>query len=244
MSKQAVSKQTILITGATSGIGQSLANAYIAQGQEVVVCGRNAQKLQQFTESAAQLCLFDITDRQQVKEACQNIGQLDLLILNAGDCLYIDNVLDFDHNLFEKVITTNLISISYLLSHLTKKINPGGRIVFISSSATILPFPRSEAYGASKAGLDYLANSLRLDLVKQNIKVTLVHPGFIKTPLTDRNDFNMPFIISSDEAAYRIITGLKKGKEYLHFPKRLTLLLKLLSFLPNSLWQKLMLKGQ
>ena len=115
-------------------------------------------------------------------------------------------------------------------------------MVFVSSSATILPFPRSEAYGASKAGMDYLAKSLRLDLAANDISVTLVHPGFIKTPLTDKNDFSMPFLLTSEEAAQRIVKGIKGQKNYIHFPKRLTLLLKLFSLLPSSLWQSLILR--
>lgn len=92
--------------------------------------------------------------------------------------------------------------------------------------------------------MDYLANSLRLDLAEHNIDVTLVHPGFVKTPLTDKNDFNMPFLMTSNEAASRIITGVDKRKRYLHFPKRLTLLLKFISYLPSSLWQKIITRKQ
>ena len=119
----------------------------------------------------------------------------------------------------------------------------GGQVVFVSSSATILPFPRSEAYGASKAGMDYLANSLRLDLAEHEIDVTLVHPGFVSTPLTDKNNFAMPFILTSEQAANRMLVGIEKRKKYLHFPKRLTLIMKLFSLLPSSLWQSLMTKN-
>ena len=107
-----------------------------------------------------------------------------------------------------------------------------------------MPFPRSEAYGASKAGVDYLANSLRLDLAKHDIDVTLVHPGFVRTPLTDKNDFAMPFLLTSEQAAHRMIVGIEKRKKYLHFPKRLTLTMKLLAFLPASLWQRLISNKQ
>ena len=120
----------------------------------------------------------------------------------------------------------------------------GGQVVFISSSATLLPFPRAEAYGASKAGIDYLANSLRIDLKAQDIAVTLVHPGFIKTPLTDKNDFSMPFLLSSQQAASRIYQGVSAKKSYLHFPKRLTLLLKLLALFPDVVWQNIALKSE
>lgn len=183
--------------------------------------------------------MFDLNDAQSIAQQLDDAPQVDRVILNAGDCRYIDDAKHFDGQLFADIISTNLSSLGWLLQFTLPKINDGGQVVFISSSATILPFPRSEAYGASKAGMDYLADSLRLDLAEQNISVTLVHPGFVKTALTDKNDFEMPFLITSDEAAARIIVGVDKRKNYLHFPKRLTLLLKLLSFLPSSVWQRI-----
>ena len=148
----------------------------------------------------------------------------------------------FDADLFAKIININLTSLGYLIKHFLPKINKGGQLVFISSIASQLPFPKSEAYGASKAGVDYLANSLRLDLVAHGINVTLVHPGFIKTPLTDKNDFPMPFMLTANEAATRIYQGVQARKDYLHFPKRLSLLLKLFRLLPNKVWQSLILR--
>jgi short-subunit dehydrogenase len=236
------SLQTILITGATSGIGESLFNQYANEGQQVIACGRNQEKLERLSDKAYQTCQFDMTDKAQIKEAALQIKELDVLILNAGNCRYIDDAKHFDGELFADVINTNLISTGWLLEYLLPKVKKGGQIVFVSSSATLMPFPRSEAYGASKAGIDYLANSLRLDLVKENISVTLIHPGFIKTPLTDKNDFSMPFLLSSDEAATRIQSAIKKRKNYAHFPKRLTLLLKLFSFLPSIIWRKMIVK--
>jgi len=237
-------KNTILITGATSGIGESLFNLYADQGENVIACGRNQQKLDALSEKAHQTCQFDMTNKAEIKEVASQINELDVLILNAGNCRYVDDAKNFDAALFADVINTNLIATGWLLKYLLPKVKKGGQVVFVSSSATLMPFPRSEAYGASKAGIDYLANSLRLDLIKENIDVTLIHPGFIKTPLTDKNDFSMPFLLSSDEAAQRIQSAIKKRKKYAHFPKRLTLLLKLFSFLPSIIWQKLMVKEQ
>lgn len=234
--------KTILITGATSGIGKALFEAYYNNGDKVIACGRNTKRLEAIKPKAFQTCAFDMTNPTEIAEITKNVERVDILILNAGNCRYIDNAKQFDGELFADVITTNLLSLGWLLQSLLAKVNPGGQVVFVSSSATILPFPRSEAYGASKAGMDYLARSLRLDLAKDNISVTLVHPGFIKTPLTDKNNFPMPFLLSSKEAAQRIFDGVKARKQYLHFPKRLTLLLKIFSFLPSSLWQSLILR--
>lgn len=237
-----MSSLTVLITGATSGIGLSLVEQYLSRGDKVIACGRSKEKMLQIDSRGAQSCLFDITDELCVEHAAKDIESVDILILNAGDCSYIDDPIHFDGHVFSKIIATNLTALGTLLAHFLPKVNKGGQVVFVSSSATILPFPRSEAYGASKAGVDYLANSLRLDLIEHNIDVTLVHPGFVKTPLTDKNTFAMPFMISSSEAADRMVTGIEKRQEYLHFPKRLTLLLKLFSLLPTALWAKIIRK--
>lgn len=233
-----MSSKHILITGSTSGIGHSLVNQYIAKGDKVTACGRSKAKLSALN-NVHNTCLFDINNSDEISQSTQHVEDIDVLILNAGDCRYIDNAKQFDGDLFADIISTNLTSLGYLLQYLLPKVKHGGQVVFISSSATILPFPRSEAYGASKAGMDYLANSLRLDLLAHSIDVTLVHPGFVKTPLTNKNTFSMPFLITSDEAATRIIQGINKRKRYLHFPKRFTFILKALSFLPLSLWQML-----
>jgi NAD(P)-dependent dehydrogenase (short-subunit alcohol dehydrogenase family) len=234
--------KVVVITGSTSGIGKSLYSHYTEQGYDAIPCGRQQSVLDQLKETAATTLCFDITDDLAVKQAASQISSLDILILNAGNCRYIEDPINFDADLFADVLSTNLRSMGYLLQAFLPKLNTGGQVVFISSSATILPFPRSQAYGASKAGVDYLANSLRLDLAARNIDVTLVHPGFIKTPLTDKNDFDMPFLLTSEEAALRIFEGVKARKKYLHFPKRLTWILKAFSFLPASIWQFIILR--
>lgn len=237
----------VLITGATSGIGEALVHQYLKQGHNVIACGRNQEKLAQLIDEANSKPLstlsFDITNPDDIEQAVSEIKQLDIIILNAGDCEYIDDVMGFDHKLFQHIINVNLIAIGHLLHFLLPKMSTGSRVVLVSSSVTILPLPRAEAYGASKAGLDYLANSLRIDLSKHNIGVTLVHPGFVETPLTDKNTFDMPFKITSIDAASRIYDGVKAKKSYLHFPKRFTYLLKLIAMLPNPLWQWLVARS-
>jgi short-subunit dehydrogenase len=235
----------VLITGATSGIGESLAAIYAGKQNQVFACGRNQLKLEQLQQNSPNITAlaFDITNKQAIADAGNAIDELDILILNAGDCEYINDAKNFDGDLFARIINTNLIAIGHLLQILLPKLNSGGQLVLVSSSVTILALPRSEAYGASKAGLDYLADSLRIDLASHNIGVTLVHPGFIATPLTDKNTFAMPFIISSDEAAQRIYKGVAAKKWYLQFPKRFILLMKIIALLPKSLWLKLVNRG-
>lgn len=237
-------QKKVLITGATSGIGEALVAQYSNENHTVIACGRQPEKLSTLCQNnqASETLQFDITDENQIEIAAAKVTELDIIIFNAGDCLYIDDVMQFDASLFAKIINTNLTSLGYLVKHFLSKINKGGQIVFISSIASQLPFPKTEAYGASKAGVDYFANSLRLDLIPHDINVTLVHPGFIKTPLTDKNDFPMPFMLTANEAAMRIYHGVQARKDYLHFPKRLTLLLTLFRLLPNKVWQSLILR--
>lgn len=236
--------RNVLITGATSGIGLALFEQYAKIGDNVIACGRNQKALDELASRAYKTAAFDITKPRQVMTASQNINELDILILNAGDCRYIDDVLHFDGPSFTHTITTNLGSLGALLQNFLPKVKKGGQVIFVSSSVTILPFQRSEAYGASKAGMDYLANSIRLDLLEHNIDVTLIHPGFVSTPLTDKNNFEMPFLLSTNDAATRIIRGIDKRKKYLHFPKRLTFIMKLFSLLPSFVWQSFITRNQ
>lgn len=226
----------VLITGCTSGIGEKLAIAYDNQGHDVIACGRNEAKLSALVEKGKNikpLC-FDLTDVDNYPSIEQEI---DLLILNAGDCEYIESPLAFDAKLFERVININLISIGYCLQEWLNNLKAGGRLVLISSSAAIVPLPKAEAYGASKAALSYLANTLSITLKPHNIGVTLVQPGFVDTPLTERNTFAMPMLIDSTEAANKIITGINKGKAEINFPLVFVLIMKLFRFLPAKVWQ-------
>ncbi|WP_372881266.1 SDR family NAD(P)-dependent oxidoreductase [Psychromonas sp.] len=227
----------ILITGATSGIGKALCELYQSRGYEVIACGRNQQVLDEIArlENISTLS-FDISDKQQVKQALAALPDLDMVILNAGSCEYIDDPKNFDGDLFARVITTNLIALGYCLQSVLPNIKRGGQLALMGSSASYLPFARAEAYGASKAGVAYLAKTLALDLIKDEIDVSLINPGFVKTPLTDKNDFAMPMLIGADQAAQYIFKGLKKGKKEIHFPAAFTLTLKFFALLPQSVW--------
>lgn len=243
--------KTVLITGATSGIGWALAHLYAKQAYQVIACGRNSEKLALLTQQYQDIIplTFDITKPEQIKLAAQKLStqgitKIDVLLLNAGGCEYIDDAVCFDNELFERIITVNLIAIGHLLSVFVKQVASGGQIAVVSSSAALLPLPRAHAYGASKAGLDYLTKTLRHDLINEDITVTLIHPGFVKTELTDKNTFDMPFIMSSDAAALRIFNGINARKRYLHFPKRFTYLLKLFALLPDALWQRIAFRNK
>jgi len=229
----------VLITGASSGIGLQLARDYLAQGDAVWACGRDATRLAPLQALGATLLCFDGRDAAACQQAAEAVPALDLAILNAGTCEYIEDARAFDGALFARVIETNLIATGQVLAAFLPRLVRGGRLALVSSSVTWLPLPRAEAYGASKAALDYLAASLRLDLARQGIAVSLVRPGFVATPLTARNDFPMPGLLTVEQAARRIRQGLDRGQLEVQFPRRLIWPLRLLGALPSGLWLRL-----
>lgn len=236
--------KSVLITGATSGIGESLAKVYAKKGYQVYACGRNHDKLTMLANEYPSVTplQFDITDKNAVASILAADIELDHIILNAGTCEYIDDAKQFDGALFERVIYTNLIAIGYCLEAWLNQLKPNGQLGLMSSSAIYVPLTRAEAYGASKAAITYLAKTLSIDLAKEGVGVSAIHPGFVETPLTDKNDFAMPSRITSSEAALAIYDGMHKRHYDIHFPKRFTLVLKIFSMLPFALWRKLAIR--
>ena len=230
----------ILITGATSGIGKQLALDYKNQGHQVWALGRNEKSLQELQVRGLHTGQLDLTDRDQSLEWFKNLSHIDLAVLNAGNCEYID-LPNFDSSSVQRVMRANVDSLAISIEGVLPLIRKSGsgRLAIVGSSAAYIPLPRAEAYGASKAAVAYMANSLRIDLKKEDIPVSLICPGFVKTPLTDLNKFDMPFRVSTKEASTAIREGLKKGKSEIHFPKRFTLIMKLLSWLPTPIWTQL-----
>ena len=236
--------KTVLITGATSGIGERLAIDYAEQDWSVIACGRSAGKLAQLSEHDNISSLaFDMGDQEEVAAAASKIDKtLDLVILNAGTCEYMDDIKCFDTELFQRVININILGTANCVAAFLPKIPRGGQLALMGSSASFFPFSRAQAYGASKAAITYLAQSLAVDLAKYEIAVSLISPGFVETPLTDKNDFEMPMKISAEQASTEIIKGLSKRKHHVTTPRLFTFLLGLLGKLPHSVQHWLALR--
>lgn len=237
----------ILITGATSGIGRQVAVDYHKLGHEVWAVGRNAQALEELRSLGLQTGQVDLTDSAATLAWFLTLDRIDLAILNAGTCEYVD-MPQFDSALVIRVMRANVESLAICLEGvlpLLRKSN-APHLAVVGSSAAYVPLPRAEAYGSSKAAVAYMVETLRIALAKEKIPVSLICPGFVKTPLTDLNDFPMPFRITVDQASDYIRKGLARKKAEIHFPKRFTYMLKLFSLLPRPIWRKIaeqMVKG-
>ncbi|RUO38436.1 short-chain dehydrogenase [Aliidiomarina shirensis] len=230
----------ILITGATSGIGKQLVLDYLADGHHVIACGRSQDKLDSLAAEAKadehlSTCIFDVTDREQTLEAlqaCQEQNNLDCVILSAGVCEYIDDAKHFEPELVDRVFAANFFGVVNSIAGVLPRMKRGSKLVVVDSMARMFQFTRAEAYGASKAAIHYFAGSLRTDLIKEGIQVITVSPGFVKTPMTDANDFEMPMRVTVEQASAAIKKGIDKGKPHIAFPRIFGFILAFLQRLP------------
>lgn len=228
----------ILITGATSGIGRQVALDYAAAGHSVVACGRNKDALAQLEAQQPELiqgCELDITDKAQTLQALGVFTDIDVVILNAGVCEYLD-IEAFDSDLFERVFKVNVVGTMNCVQAVLPNLRAGNKLVIVGSTARLLPFTKAQAYGGSKAAIHYIARSLQVDLKPRHIKVLTVSPGFVETPMTDANEFEMPMKVSVEFASKAIRDGIEANKTDITFPTGFGLFLKFMSRLPQS-WQ-------
>lgn len=228
--------ERIWIIGASDGIGAELARAYAAQGAQLVLSARSQDRLEALAAElgAGHIVLpMDVGDRASVDAAAAQIaaaGRLDRLVHLAA--LYDPGrIEDLDPDMAAQIVSVNVMGSFHIAQIAPKVLRAGGQVALCGSVAGYVGLPQGQIYSASKAAVINLAESLRAELQGQ-FDVRLISPGFVDTRLTQRNDFDMPAMMTPQAAAAAIVSGLSGGGFEVHFPKRLTLSLKLLRILP------------
>ena len=239
-----MTKKTIWITGGSTGIGKALAIKFASNGWDVAVSARRTELLDELSNSYENISGFplDVTDKQKCKEVFNEIKNkyedIDICFFSTGTWdpkkeknIDIERMEDvFKVNFFGTVNTIKAVEQYF-------RDKKRGIITIVSSIAGYRGLPNSTGYGPSKSALNNLAESLYFDFKRFNVRICLVSPGFIKTPMTDKNDFKMPFLKTPEYAADKIYDGLvNKNVFEIHFPKSLTLILKIFSYLPSKVY--------
>lgn len=239
--------KVVWITGASSGIGEALAHQLSMRGAKLALSGRNIEalnKLKNALTTEANIYAFDVADKKAtcdtVDAIIRDFKKIDLAILNAGISQHAD--LESFASSFEPLMQVNVLGPVYAIDALLKIFLPinKGHIATISSLASLGGLPKAAAYCASKSALKAIFESLQIDLSKTNIKTSIIFPGFIKTPLTDKNDFKMPFLMSAKKAAKIMADRLAKEEPQIYFPRFFAFMIRAVNLLPNFLYVKLM----
>lgn len=241
----------VWIVGASSGIGEELAGKLADEGAIIALSARRSDKLKEVKKTLSgkghKIYTLDVTDHKKLSQVAEKIkkdfGQIDSAIfMAAGYSPY--NGLDPDIEKVKQIVDINLngaLAFSNSVMPIMKK-QRHGQIAICASVAGYRGLPGGQPYCATKAALINFTESLYVENHSNNIDIKVINPGFVKTPLTDKNKFDMPCIIEAKEAAERIVKGLKTTSFEITFPKRFTYFLKFLRILPNFIYLGLMKK--
>jgi short-subunit dehydrogenase len=241
------SGRRVWVTGASTGIGEALVTPLVARGARVAITARRGELLDASvlrhkgaTGSPVMAVPADVTDRDAVHAAAQHIertwGGIDVAIFNAGGSVGDRRAFHADD--YTQTMTLNYFSVVYGID----AVLPGmlargqGHIAAVASLGGYRPTPVAVSYGASKAAVIHLMDGLRFDLAPQGVAVTVINPGFVRTPLTARHTFHMPFLVEAADAAERIVRGLERNAWEIHFPAPLSWTMKALRILPYGLY--------
>ena len=245
-----MNKKTIWITGASSGIGEASAKKFAKEGWKVIVSARRVELLEKLsTDENIFSYPLDVTDSVKAKEVFKKIiedhGQVDLCLFSSGT-YERKSEKELDVQNIRHVIEVNFLGVINCVSAVEKyyKDKNNGHIAIVSSPVGYRGLPKSSGYTPSKAALNNFTQGIYFDFKKFNVKVSLITPGFIKTALTDKNEFKMPFLKSTDYAAEEIYNGLvKKNSFEIIFPLPIKIIYKLIQILPNKLYNYLISKS-
>ena len=236
-------QKKIWITGASTGIGKAAAEKFSKEGWKVAISARRAELLKNIAQDNNIFDYpLDVTDEKKVgevfKKILEDFKNIDLCIFGAGT--YEPKLeKEISQEQIRKTMEVNFFGVVNCIKAVEEyfKNIKNGHISIVSSIAGYRGLPNSSGYGPSKAALSNLAESLYFDFKKHNVRISLISPGFIKTPMTDKNKFRMPFIKSPEFAANKIYNGLVKSNAFeITFPKQLTIIFKFFKILPNKVY--------
>ena len=235
----------MLITGASSGIGYGLASEVARRGARLGLIARRAEALDQLVSeigaSKAYPIVADVRDAALIKSGIDrfiaDVGPIDVLIANAG----VGNTTkapQIDPEAVRPVLETNVLGVVNCLAPVLPQMvqRRSGQVVAISSLAAYRGLPVSAAYCASKAALSSFMESVRLDLRNTGVDVSIIHPGFIKTPLTAGRHANMPYLMELDDAVIKMVRAIEKKKKSYAFPWQLASVVRLAMIMPNFMY--------
>lgn len=239
------SDKRIWVIGASSGIGEACAKAFLLNGAKVALSGRRVERLNQIALNAKSnqvlVIPLDVTNNEQLQDGYKTLlsiwGGLDILLFVSG--VYTPLRADkFDFGIAEKTIDANLLgpmrAVALVMPDMLKA--HSGHIAIVGSVAGYSGLPKALAYGPSKAAIINFCENLYYDLLPTGVSVHMISPGFVATEATAQNDFEMPALISAEEAAQEILKGIQKGEFDIHFPKRFSRFLKFLRILPYPIY--------
>ena len=226
-----------VITGASSGIGLEIARELSKRGWELLLLARRAELIEKLPRSEAVAC--DVTDANAVKAAVR--GPFDLAISNAGVGIP-NHAAKFNLADAEQVIRVNVLGMFHLYDAVIPSMieRRSGRFAGVASVAGLRGLPSSAPYSASKAAMQTFLEASRIELSHYGVGVTIINPGFIATPMTEKNHFRMPFLMTADHAARIIVDGLERGKRVVEFPRPMSLLMRSLRLAPAPLYDRML----
>jgi short-subunit dehydrogenase len=235
------------VTGASKGIGRAVAIELAEQGWQIAASGRDIAELDALATETSELSgsvhayPFDITSEQASSEIVaaieRDLGDIDMAVLNAGTHEPVDGAA-FTAAPLRRLVETNLMGTAHCLAPIVERFvaRGGGRIAVVASLAAYRGLPTASAYGATKAALINMCEALRVELAPAGVVLSVITPGFVRTPLTDRNPFPMPFLMEPDVAARRIVRDLAGKRFEITMPRRFAFIMKLLRILPYPLY--------
>lgn len=242
--RQSLDGKVVWVVGASAGIGAALARELRMRGSRVAVSARRSDELDRVADGTMMVVPADVTDRAAMDAAAAQVraelGEIDIAVFNAGFWQQMD-VVSWDRDLFARHVEVNLLGANNGVGAvLPRMVEHGhGHIVGVASVAGYRGLAGAEAYGATKAALINMLEGLRAAVTRRGISVTTVCPGFVRTDLTEQNDFPMPFMVEPEDAAKAICDGLERGRTEIVFPVPMAVLMKAARLLPVRVWATL-----